>query len=149
MVVGGGDDWADAGQMRRMSDGRKHLRRAYIGAGKHADSAVGAGECSGPLDCVVAVGAFVLKGVPLPFGIESAAGVLGDNDKAPLGGLHSYGGHVVLVVGRAGEQDRVFLAVGGPVDVGDERDSVAGLHGHVPLKGDARNGLGDERDGKG
>jgi len=107
------------------------------------------GSAAAHSNSVVAVGAFVLKRVPFPVGVESAASVLDDNDEAPLGGLHSYGGHVVLVVGRAGEQDSVFLTVRGPVDVGDECDAVAGLHGCVPLKGDARNGLGDERDGKG
>jgi hypothetical protein len=59
MVVGGGDDWAAAGQMRRLSDGRAsawRLRRA----GKHANAAVGPGV-HGPLDSVVAVGV-ALKG---------------------------------------------------------------------------------------
>ena len=85
MIVAGGDDGADAGKMRRMSDGGQHLRGADVGAATHADLAVGIGQRGRPLHRVVAVIRFVLEGVPLAVGGVAAADVLNDDDVAASG----------------------------------------------------------------
>jgi len=43
VVIAGGDDGADSGEMRRMADGGEHLRGSDVRSAKHADFAVGVG----------------------------------------------------------------------------------------------------------
>ena len=113
VVVAGGDDGADAGQMRRMADGGEHLRGSDIGAAEHADFAVGVGEGGGPLDGVVAVVGFVLEGVPLALGGVAAAHVLHHDHEAAPRRRDGEIGAVVLVVGRALQEDRILAVAGG------------------------------------
>jgi hypothetical protein len=131
VVVGGGDDGADAGEVGRFADGGEHLGCADVGAGEHADFSVGVRQGGGPFNGVVAVVGFVLEGVPLALGGVAAADVLSDDHEAVLDGFGAKGGEAVLVVGGADEEDVEGTITGGAVDVGEEGDAVAGFHGDV------------------
>ena len=153
MVVAGGDNGADAGQMGRMGDGREQLRGSHIGAAEHADLAVGVGQGGGPLHGVVAVFDLMLEGIPFAFGGIAAAHILRHYHEAAQCAHATKGGGVALVVGCAGEQHREASVACGAIDVGEEGDAVAGLHGNVALDVDVGLGLGEQRpagrDGKG
>jgi hypothetical protein len=142
VVVGGGDDGADAGEVGRVADGGEHLGCADVGAGEHADFAVGVRQSGGPFDGVVAVVGLVLEGVPFAFRVVAAADVLRDDDETVGDAFGAEGGEVVLVVGGAHEQDIEGTVAGGAIDVGVEGDAVAGLHGDVFLDDDVGGGWG-------
>ena len=122
--------------MGRVADGGEHLRGSDVGSAEHADFAVGVGKRGGPLDGVVAVVGLVLEGIPLALGGVAAADVLHDDEVSAGGGGAAEFGGVVLVIGRALEEDGIFAIAGGMVDVGVEGDAVAGLHGDAVFYGD-------------
>src|SRR4029077_14374867 len=103
----GGDYRADSGEMRGVSDGGEHLRRADVGPANHADFAVGIRQGGDPLDGVVPVLDFVPEGIPLAFGGVATANVLHTDNVAVSGeliaGRDSPAG--ALVVGSAHEDN--------------------------------------------
>src|ERR1700679_2220100 len=105
VIVAGGDDGADAGEMRRGGDGGEHLRGADVAAAEHTDFSVGVGKRGGPLDGVVAVVGLVDEGVELSFGAVTAARVFHDDDEAALGAANADAGFVAAGARRAPEED--------------------------------------------
>jgi len=125
-----------------VADGSEHLRCADVGTGEHADFAVGMRQSGGPFDCVVAVVGLVLEGVPLALGLIAAADILRDDHEAVFDGFWAEGGEVVFVIRGAHEQDVEGAFASGAIDVGEEGDAVAGLHGNVFLSDDAGGDYG-------
>ena len=105
MVVRCGDNGADAGEVRRVADGCEHLRSSHVGPAEHADFAVGIRQGGGPFDGVVAVVGLVFEGIPLALGGVAAAHILHDDQVAARGSCAAKVGCVVLVIGRALQQD--------------------------------------------
>ena len=138
VIVAGGDDRADAGEVRRISDGREHLRGADVAAAEHADFSVGVGKSGGPLDGVVAVVGLVDESVELAFGTVAAAGVFGDDDEAALCATDADAGFVAAIVRRAHEKDGEFAVGLGTVDVGFEDDAVTHRNFDAALEDDLR-----------
>ena len=96
-----------------------------------------------PVELVVGVGERRAENVVVAFGEEVAALVHLDEDVAAFDGVE-FGGHVAVaaepyvpeveVVGRAAEDDGVFLArVLGPVDVGGHARAVLHRHHHLAI----------------
>ena len=155
MVVAGGDNGADSGEMGRVADGGEHLRGSDVGTAEHADFAVGVGERGGPFDGVVAVVGLVLEGIPLALRGVAAADILDDDEVATQGGATAEFNAVVFVVGRALEECGEFSIARRVVDVCAEGDAVAGLHGDSALDGDigrlcgGEGGSGDDEEAEG
>ena len=115
VVFGGRHIREDRDQVRRSADGSEHLRGADVGAAVHADLAVGAGELGRPFHRVVAVLAFIPKGVELAAGVEATTRILHDHEVAVRGELAGLGLAGLPVVWGAGEQHRVVAGGLGPV----------------------------------
>src|SRR4029077_19154396 len=79
VIVAGGHYRANSGEVRRMSDGREHLRRTDVRAAEHADLAVRIRLRGDPLDRVVAVVRFVDERIPIAVGGVAAAYILQKN----------------------------------------------------------------------
>ncbi len=141
VVVRRGDDRADAGEMRWMADCGEHLRRAHVRSAEHADFAIGVRQSCRPLHRVVAVVDLVLEGVPLTLGGIAATDVLHDDHEASGDSMAREVGGIVLVIGRALQKDREGSFAGGTIDVGLERDTVAGLHRDVAFEDQIAHGL--------
>ena len=107
VVIGGGDVRDDRLQAGRAGEGRLPLGQADVRAAEHADPAVGPGLLADPLAGVVAVVLLIGEGVEAALGLPPAADVLADEDVALAGGAESEAGGGRLVVGGAGEDDRI------------------------------------------
>ena len=144
VIVAGGDDGADAGEMRGMADGGEHLRGAYVGSAPHADFAVGGWQRGGPFDGVETVFSFVLEGIPLALGGIAAADILNDDEVSACGGAAAEFSTVVLVVGGALKERGELAFADGVIDVCPEGYAIAGLHGDAALDGDVSGLCGCE-----
>ena len=150
LVVGA--DLADAGAEALRNDRRQGLVAERCrgelplgggGAADEADLAVRPRLRGHPVELVVGVRERRAEDVVVAFGEEVAALVHLDQDVAAFDGVE-LGGHVAVgaepdvpeveVVGRAAEDDRVFLArVLGPVDVGGHARAVLHRHHHLAV----------------
>src|SRR5579875_228843 len=120
--------------MRRARRGEQMLRDAEVRLAHRADPAVGIGQSRRPFDRVVAI-------LPLPdervvliaVGSEAAAYVLHDDHIAALDEVIDIAGACaqVLVVGQAREQDRKTSVSIRTINIGAQRETVAGLRRHV------------------
>ena len=124
--------------MRWVADGCEHLRGSNVGPAEHADFAVRIRQRGSPFDGVVAVVGLVFEGIPLALGGVAAAHILHDDEVATRRGGAAKVGCVVLVIGRALQQRRVFAIARGVVDVRTQGDAVAGLHGDAAFDRDVR-----------
>lgn len=132
VVVVAGDDGKDGFEMGVVEFGEAPLDDAEVGTAEHADFAVGPGLGSDPVECVVAVAAFLVERIESALGVVAAANVLDEEGIAVFDeGAVIREEVLTLAVGRADEERGVGAGRGRAKDVGGETDAVA--HGNAHL----------------
>src|SRR5712664_4566518 len=123
-------------KLRWLGDRRKKLRRTNVRPAKHADFSIGIRQGGGPLDGVVPVLRFILKGIPLAFRFKSPAHIL-RNHHIPARRCPQPESHAPrLVVGSAHQQHRKFAFSFWPVNVSSQSHAIAHLRRHISLHRD-------------
>src|SRR6266516_5553018 len=127
VIITRGHDGADTGKMRRMRDGRQHLRGSNVRTSKHPHLAVGIGQRGRPLHSVIAVVRFMLEWIPFAVRCVASTNVLNDYDIAAGCSLHTEADRVRadLVVWSALQKNRKVPVRFWPIDVSSKSRAIA------------------------